>query len=177
VRGLAAHPRQGNYVDDIHLAGTLSAAILRSPHAHARIKSIDVGRALKLESVVDVTVGEDLRGKIGSLPCAWPVANHPFHPVLALDKVRFIGEPVAIVVARDAYVAQDALDLIEVDYEPLEAVIDPEKALEPGSPRIHDEFVSNIVQEAEHPSDNIDEVMAQADKIIRFRFANIHSSF
>lgn len=87
---------EANYVDNVHLDGTLSAAILRSPHAHAKIKSIDIRKALNLESVVDVTIGEDLRGKIGSLPCAWPAANRPFHPVLALDKVRFVGEPVAI---------------------------------------------------------------------------------
>lgn len=163
---------KANFVDDVHLEGTLSAAILRSPHAHAKIRSITVSKALNLEGVVDVTKGDDLRGKIGSLPCAWPVANRPFHPVLALDKVRFMGEPVAIIVAHDAYVAHDALYQIEVDYEPLEAVIDPEKALEPGAPLIHEEFGTNLVQQAEHPSDKIDELMRQADKIIRFRFAN-----
>jgi aerobic carbon-monoxide dehydrogenase large subunit len=163
---------EANYVDDVHLEGTLSAAILRSPHAHAKIRSITTDQARNLEGVVDVTIGEDLRGKVGSLPCAWPAANRPFHPVLALDKVRFVGEPVAIVVARDAYLAHDALDLIEVDYEPLAAVTDPEKALEPGAPLIHEQFGTNIVQEAEHPSDKIDEVLRQADKIIRFRFAN-----
>src|SRR5690349_3524631 len=119
---------KASYVDDVRLAGLLSAAILRSPHAHARIKSIRTDAARRLAGVVDVIVGEDLRGKIGSLPCAWPVANRPFHPVLALDKVRFVGEPVAIVVAHDAYIANDALELIEVDYEPLPAVTDPEKA-------------------------------------------------
>jgi aerobic carbon-monoxide dehydrogenase large subunit len=163
---------KANYVDDIRIEGALSAAILRSPHAHAKLKSIDASKALKLKGVVDVTTGEDLRGKIGSLPCAWPVANRPFHPVLALDKVRFMGEPVAIVIARDAYIAHDALDLIEVDYEPLEAVTDPEKALEPGAPLIHEEFGTNLVKQAEFPSDKIDEVMRPADKIIRFRFAN-----
>ncbi|HTW87603.1 MAG TPA: xanthine dehydrogenase family protein molybdopterin-binding subunit [Candidatus Binataceae bacterium] len=163
---------EANYVDDVHLEGTLSAAILRSPHAHAKIRSIDVRKALNLDGVVDVTTGEDLRGKVGSLPCAWPAANRPFHPVLALDKVRFVGEPVAIAVASDAYLAHDALELIEVDYEPLEAVLDPEQALAPGAPLIHEQFGSNVVQLAEHPSDKIDEVMRQADKILRFRFAN-----
>ena len=163
---------KASYTDDLRLEGTLSAAILRSPHAHARIKAIRVSEALKLEGVIEVTIGEDLRGKVGSLPCAWPVANRPFHPVLALDKVRFVGEPVAIVVARDAYLAHDALELLEVDYEPLPAVTDPEKSLEPGAPLIHEQFGSNIVQQAEHPSDKIDDVMRQADCVIRFRFAN-----
>ena len=82
---------KATYVDDVHLAGTLSAAILRSPHAHARIKSIRITEASRLDGVIEITTGEDLRGKVGSLPCAWPVANRPFHPVLALDKVRFVG--------------------------------------------------------------------------------------
>jgi carbon-monoxide dehydrogenase large subunit len=163
---------KASYVDDVRLAGMLSAAILRSPHAHAKIKAIRTEAARRLDGVIEVVVGGDLRGKVGSLPCAWPVANRPFHPVLALDKVRFVGEPVAIVVARDAYLAHDALDLIEVDYEPLPAVTDPEKALEPGVPLLHEQFGTNLVQQAENPSDRIDDAMRSADKVIRFRFGN-----
>src|SRR5579875_421005 len=163
---------KASYVDDIRLPGTLHAAFLRSPHAHARIKSIDTSAARNLEGVVTVLTGEDLRGKIGSIPCAWPVANRPFHAVLALGKARFNGEPIAVVVARDPYLAQDAVDLIEVDYEPLDAVVDPEKALEPGAPIIHEEFGTNLAQQAEVPSDKVDELFRQADKIVRFRFAN-----
>jgi carbon-monoxide dehydrogenase large subunit len=163
---------KASYVDDIRLEGTLAAAFLRSPHAHARIKSIDTAAALKLPGVVAVVTGEDLRGKVGSIPCAWPVANRPFHPVLALDKVRFMGEPVAVVVASTPALAQDGVDLVEVDYDPLEAVVDPEKALEAGAPIIHEEFGTNLVQAAEHPSDKIDELFRQADKVVRFKFAN-----
>ncbi len=163
---------KASYVDDIRIPGTLAAAFLRSPHAHARIKSIDTTAARNLEGVVTVLTGEDLRGKIGSIPCSWPVANRPFHPVLALDKARFNGEPIAVVVARDPYLAQDAVDLIEVDYEPLDAVVDPEKALEPGAPIIHDEFGTNLVQQAAVPSDKVDELFRQADKFVRFKFAN-----
>ncbi len=163
---------KANFVDDIHLDGTLSAAIVRSPHAHARLRSVDLSKARNLEGVVFAMSGEEIRGKIGSLPCAWPVSNWPFHPVLALDKVRFMGEPVAVVVARDPYVAQDAAELAEVDYEPLEAVIDPEKAIEAGAALIHEQFGTNLANQKEVPSPRIDEVMRQADRIIRFRLAN-----
>src|SRR5271154_5494123 len=82
---------EANYVDDIHLEGTVSVIFVRSPYAHAKIKSIDVSKALALDGVVCALTGEDVRGKIGTLPCAWPVANLPFHPVLAVDKVRYMG--------------------------------------------------------------------------------------
>ncbi|MBF6569861.1 MAG: xanthine dehydrogenase family protein molybdopterin-binding subunit [Candidatus Binataceae bacterium] len=163
---------KASYVDDIRLEGTLCAAFVRSPHAHALIKSIDTSAARRLDGVVHVLVGDDVRGKIGSIPCAWPVANRPFNPVLALDKVRFMGEPVAVVIARDQYLAQDGVDLIEVDYEPLACVIDPEQALAPGAPLIHQEFGTNLVLAAEVASDKVDDIFRRADKIIRFRFAN-----
>jgi aerobic carbon-monoxide dehydrogenase large subunit len=163
---------EANYVDDIGLEGMLHAAFVRSPHAHARIRSVDLTKARSLDSVVFALSGEELRGKIKSLPCDWLLPNSPAHPVLALDKVRFVGEAVAVVVASDPYLVRDAAESVEVDYEPLEAVIDPEKALEPGAPIIHEQFNSNLAGEMAHPSPAIDEVMRQADRITRFRIAN-----
>jgi carbon-monoxide dehydrogenase large subunit len=140
VRGLA------HYVDDIRLADTLHAVILRSPHAHARIRSIRVEEASKAPGVVLVITGNDIRDSIGPVPVAAqnPTLKVPLHTVLAVDKVCFVGEGVAAVVAQDRYAAQDALDLIQVEYEPLPVVSDPEKALDPASPVIHSEWSDNV---------------------------------
>jgi carbon-monoxide dehydrogenase large subunit len=163
---------QGIYVDDVRLPGMLTALVLRSPHAHAKITSVNLDAARSLEGVVCALSGADLKDKIGSLPCVAPAEHVPFHPVLAVGKVRFVGEGVAVVVASNAYVAQDAVDLIEVDYDPLDAVVDPEKALEAGAPIIHEEFGSNSVTLALVPNPAVDDAMKKADKIIRFRIFN-----
>ncbi|HJU27979.1 MAG TPA: xanthine dehydrogenase family protein molybdopterin-binding subunit, partial [Candidatus Binataceae bacterium] len=160
------------YVDDVRLPGMLSAVILRSPYAHAKIKSINVEAARKAPGVVAVLTGEDLRDKIGSLPCVAPAEHIPFHPVLAQDKVRYVGEPVAVAVASDPYKAQDALDLIEADYDPLDAVVDPEKALAPEAPLLHEQFGNNLVVRAEIPNPAVDEAIRQSDRVIRFRIVN-----
>jgi len=163
---------QGIYVDDVRLPGMLSAVILRSPYAHAKLKSIDVSKARALRGVIAVLSGNDLKDKMGSLPCVAPAEHIPFHPVLAQGKVRYVGEGVAVAVAMDSYLAQDAIDLIEVDYDPLDAVVDPEKALAPGAPIIHDEFGTNLVTFAQVPNPAVDEAMRKADKIIKFRIVN-----
>jgi carbon-monoxide dehydrogenase large subunit len=127
---------KGNYVDDINLPGMLYGAILRSPYAHARIKSIDVSAATSLPKVKAVITGKDLE----PLKLAWmPTLSADVQAVLATDKVRFQGQEVAYVVAEDRYAARDALELIDVDYEILPAVVDPRKALEPGAPVIRDD--------------------------------------
>jgi len=163
---------QGIYVDDVRLPGMVSAVILRSPYAHAKLKSIDVSKARALRGVIAVLSGNDLKDKMGSLPCVAPAEHIPFHPVLAQGKVRYVGEGVAVAVAKDSYLAQDAIDLIEVDYDPLDAVVDPEKALAPGAPIIHDEFGTNLVTFAQVPNPAVDEAMRKADKIIKFRIVN-----
>jgi aerobic carbon-monoxide dehydrogenase large subunit len=127
---------QGNYVDDISLPGMLHMAILRSPLAHARIVSIDVERAQATPGVVAVVTGELL----GQHNLAWmPTMSGDTQAVFATDKVRFQGQEVAAVVAEDPYIAHDALELIDVEYEPLAAVVDPRKALEPDAPLIRDD--------------------------------------
>jgi aerobic carbon-monoxide dehydrogenase large subunit len=127
---------QGNYVDDVRLPGMLHGAALRSPLAHARIVSIDTSAALQHPKVRAVITGKDLEG----LGLAWmPTLSADTQAVLATDKVRFQGQEVAFVVADDHYAARDALELIDVEYEPLPVVVDPRKALDADAPVIRDD--------------------------------------
>ncbi|MET8492258.1 xanthine dehydrogenase family protein molybdopterin-binding subunit [Streptomyces cellulosae] len=131
---------QTHWTDNIQAAGMLHLAILRSPMAHARLERVDVSPALELPGVVAAFTGSDLAEGMGSLPCAWPVTEdmvHPDHPPLAVDEVRHAGDPVAVVVARDRYAAADALEAVEVEYEPLPAVLDLEAALAEDAPLVH----------------------------------------
>ncbi|MGH2969039.1 MAG: aerobic carbon-monoxide dehydrogenase large subunit [Solirubrobacteraceae bacterium] len=128
---------RGNYVDDVVRPGMLYGAVLRSPMAHARIVSIDTSAALQHPKVVAVITGTDLDAQ----GLAWaPTLSQDVQAVLAIDKVRFQGQEVAFVIAEDHYAARDALELIDVEYEPLPVVIDPRKASEPGAPVIRDDL-------------------------------------
>jgi 2-furoyl-CoA dehydrogenase large subunit len=136
----------GQFVDDLAEAGNLAhAAILRSSEPHALIRFIDVARARALPGVHAVLTGEDVRGLSSPLVVGvklpmecWPIA---------IDRVRYFGEPVAIVVACDRYVAEDALDLIEIDYDPLPPVVTPQAALDAANPPLHEAVGSNLVNE------------------------------
>src|SRR5215472_6286825 len=140
IQGLA------HYVDDVVLPGIQYAAILRSPYAHAKIRSIDISKAQAAPGVSLVITGGDTRGSVGIVPCAAQIPDMKSapRPALAQDRVRFVGEGIAVVVATSRYAARDAVDLIEVDYEPLTPVVDPEKALEKGSPVLYDEHKDNV---------------------------------
>ncbi|NUP83317.1 MAG: carbon-monoxide dehydrogenase large subunit [Nonomuraea sp.] len=128
---------RGTYTDDVRLPGMLYGAVLRSPHAHARIVSVDTSAAEAHPKVRAVITGETLAG----LGLAWmPTLSQDTQAVLATDKVRFQGQEVAFVVAEDAYSARDALELIDVEYEPLDAVVDARKALDEGAPVIRDDL-------------------------------------
>jgi carbon-monoxide dehydrogenase large subunit len=132
---------QTTWTDNITLPGLVYVAFLRSPHAHARITSVDVSAARAASGVLAAYSGADFAAEQGSLPCAWPVTEDivlPDHPSMAVDTVRYVGEIVAAVVARDRYAAVDALESIDVNYEPLEPVLDMEAALQPGSPKVHE---------------------------------------
>src|ERR1700691_5020125 len=132
---------QTNWTDNIQLHGMLHIAFLRSPFAHARITSVDVSAARNEPGVIAAYSGADFAAEQGSLPCAWPVTPDiviPAHPPMAVDEVRYVGEAVACVVARDRYAAADALAAIEIDYEPLEPVLDIRTALDEGSPKVHE---------------------------------------
>ena len=132
---------QTNWTDNITLPGLAYVAFVRSPHAHARITSVDVSAAGGASGVLAAFSGADFAAEQGSLPCAWPVTEDiviPNHPPMAVDTVRYAGEIVAAVVARDRYAAMDALELVDVSYEPLEPVLDMEAALQPDSPKVHE---------------------------------------
>ena len=123
---------RGTYTDDVKLAGLTYAAIVRSPYAHARIKSIDTSAARELPGVIAVFTGADLKDKVVPVPCAWNVPNCdlkvPPHPLLADETVRYVGDGVAMVIAESRAIARDALDLITVDYNGFDAIVDPEAA-------------------------------------------------
>jgi len=168
IQGLA------HYVDDLQLAGMLHAGFVRSPHAHAQIKSVDATRAMSAPGVVAVLTAEDVRGQIGMVPCAAQLAEmkQAARPVLAVDRVRFVGEAVAVVVATDRYALRDALDLVDVEYEPLTAVVDPEKAIRKGAPILHDGHADNVGFRWELEGGDVRAAFKKADKIIKQRFLN-----
>jgi aerobic carbon-monoxide dehydrogenase large subunit len=168
IQGLA------HYVDDIVLPGMHYAAILRSPYAHARVRGVDVSKAQAAPGVVLALTGADLRGSIGMVPCAAqiPDLKPAPRPVLALDRVRFVGEGVAVVVARDRYAARDALDLIEADYEPLTPVVDPEKAMEKGATILHEGHKDNIAYRWELEGGDVKAAFKNADRVIKQRIIN-----
>ncbi|MCB0005931.1 MAG: xanthine dehydrogenase family protein molybdopterin-binding subunit [Anaerolineales bacterium] len=136
---------RGRYVANLQLPNTAHAAILRSPYAHAVIKSIDTSAAAAMDGVIAVYTGADLEG-VGSIPCGFtpPDIKLAPHMPLATDKVRHVGDGVAMVVAETTYAAHDALAAIEVDYEPLPAVVDAKKTTEAGAPQVHDEIPGNV---------------------------------
>ena len=169
IQGLA------HYVDDINLPHTLHIAILRSPYAHARIQKMDVEAARKHPGVVAVVTGRSIQDRVGLVPCAavFPGMKTPPHRVLALDKVCFVGEPVAAVVARDKYVARDAVDLIEIDYDPLPTVASGEEALRPGAPVIHDELgKDNVAFTWEIAGGDVERALKEADRVVKQRFVH-----
>ena len=158
---------KGTYFDDITLPGMLYMEILRSPFAHARIKGIDTSRAQELEGVVAVVTGDLL----AQHSLAWmPTLSGDTQAVLATDKVRFQGQEVACVIAESAYVAKDALELIDVDYEPLEAVTSPQEAMVEGAPMIRDEKEGQEGNHVYHweagDKDATDRAFAAADRVI-----------
>jgi carbon-monoxide dehydrogenase large subunit len=167
---------EAKYLDDIQLQGMVHAAILRSPHAHARIKSIDTSRAAALPGVVGVFTGADFKA-LPALPCAWQaggVKNNPNTPrVLEIDKVTFTGAGVAVVVAEDRYIAEDALALVQVDYEVLPAVVDADEATEPGAPQLHENAPNNVCMDWSCGNlEATDAALQQADVVVRQHLIN-----
>jgi aerobic carbon-monoxide dehydrogenase large subunit len=169
----------GAFVDDIQLPDMLYACVLRSPHAHARIKSIDVAPARRLPGVVAVLTGADIAGVLRDLPTRamegeWQVdeVKAPEQPVLARGKVCYVGQPVAVAVARDRYTARDAVDLMQVDYELLRPILDPLQAAEADSSPIHEPLGTNIALRIRHDRQghDLDAAFARAERIIRQRY-------
>ena len=156
------------YLDDITRPGMLHAAVLRSPYAAARINSISIEDALALPGVKAVYVGKDVES-VGGVPCAgsMPDLRIPNHKILAGDRVYYVGHPVAAVVATDKYIAADAIERIEVDYEPTELVSDPEEALQEGAVKVHPEYPDNVAFTFNQEGGDVEEAFRQADVIVK----------
>lgn len=159
---------RGSFMDDIRLPNMKHAAILRSPYPHAWIRGIDISKALKCPGVVGILTGEHVAKMSQPFPVG--VSVPPKYYCCAVDKVRFVGEPVAVVVADDRYLAEDALDLIEVNYEPLPAVVDIEEAIKPGAPILHDNIGSNIYNHRFFKYGDMQKAYKEADLVVRGKF-------
>ena len=163
---------QGSYTDDLKRPGMLHAAVLRSPHAHAKIRSIAVSAARALAGVAAVFTHADLGAAGKEIPLLQPnpllVARTQL--LLAHDEVRYVGEPVAFVVGDDRYVTEDALELIEVAYEPLAVAADAEGALEDGAPLVYPEIANNLASRFTLGFGDATEVFGRADLVLRQRF-------
>jgi 2-furoyl-CoA dehydrogenase large subunit len=157
---------QGRFLDDLDpLPGTLVAAIVRSPHAHARIRSVNLDRARNHPGVAAVIGPEEVLATLRPFPLSVK-APTPYYPT-ATDKTRFVGEPVAVVVASDRYVAEDAAELVEVDYEPLPVVVRTDEALAEDAPRLHDQADSNVATDRTFTFGEVDDAFGRAPHVVR----------
>ncbi len=164
-----------NWTDNIVLPGMLHMAVLRSPMAHARITRVDVSGALAREGVVAAYSGADLGDKNTGALCVWPVTDDmvmPPHLALALDKVRYVGDAVAVVIAENRYLAADALEAIEVDYEPLAPVLDMNDALVEGSTAVHDDPGTNKCYTWKFGNGDYEAAKAKADRVFTRHYVN-----
>jgi len=163
-----------NWTDNIQLPGTLHMALRRSPMAHARITRIDTSAAAAADGVVAVFTGADFPELAGST-CVWPVTDDikmSHYPAICTDEVRYVGDVVAVVLATEKYLAADAVDKIDVDYEPLPAVVDMEAALAEGAPLVHEAMGTNACYTATLPCGDYAAAKAEADVVVRRRFVN-----
>jgi carbon-monoxide dehydrogenase large subunit len=161
----------GRYTDDFTLPGMLWMAMVRSPHAHARIVGIDGAEARRLAGVVAVLTRAELPEGAGSVPPLVPAPDFPryHHPVLAAERVMHLGEGVAVVVADSAYIAADAVERVVVEYEPLPVAASPESALAAGAPKVHDDWPDNLAGISESQTGDIRSGFAGADVTVEMR--------
>ncbi|WP_121356596.1 xanthine dehydrogenase family protein molybdopterin-binding subunit [Flavisolibacter nicotianae] len=171
---------KGNYTDDIILPGQTYAAFVRTPYAHAKIGSIDTAAALAMPGVVAIYTGADVAA-INGVPCGWQVnfkngdtMKEPKHPLLAVGKVRYTGEAVAIVIAGTREQACDAAEAVQVEYEELPVVVNAAEAVKPGAPQVHDEAPNNMCYDWElgNPKAEVDQAMATAAHVTMLEFVN-----
>ena len=164
----------GQFIDNLNLPGQLWLAVVRSPYAHARIKSVDLAAARDVPGVVAAFSGADLAADwAGSLPCAWPVTEEirmPPHYPLAFDKARHVGDGVAVVAAESRAIAQDAAELAVIEYEPLEAVTDVERALAPDAPLVHDDLETNECYVWKLDAGEVEQTFADAPVTVKRRY-------
>jgi carbon-monoxide dehydrogenase large subunit len=161
---------RGTFLDDLEVAGLLEAAMLRSPHAHARIVSLDASAARALPGVLAVITGTEIEALTNPIRPLIPTPTPVRDFCLATDRVRFVGEPVAAVAAVDRATAEDALDCIQVEYEPLAAVVDPDTAITPAAPLLYDELGTNVLWHDTLVYGDVDGAFAAADGVLRERF-------
>ena len=178
ARFLSGH---GSYTDDINRPGQLYAFVRRSDRPHAKIRSIDTSAAATAPGVVAVYTGADMAAEnIGGLPCGWQIHSkdgspmkEPPHPVLAVDKVRHVGDPIAVVIAETKQAAKDASEQIVIDYEDLPAVASLRDAIAPGAALVHDDAPGNICYDW-HIGDKavVDAAFAKAAKVVKLDLTN-----
>lgn len=168
---------KGSFVDDITLPNMLHAAVLRSDHAHALVRSVDVSQARNLPGVAAVLTAADIEGVLGDLPARHMTLdgpddemNPPQHPLLAKDKVCYVGQAVAIVVAQDRHLAQEALELITVDYEPLPPMMDPYEAVKDNAAVIHPHIGTNVAMRVRQQGGDVAAAFAKADHVVRQQY-------
>ena len=164
---------EGFYVDDIELPNMVHCTFVGSPYAHAKIKSIDVSRALKVNGVLAIITGKEVVESMDPLPATanygaigWHWRIPEVYP-LAVDKVRYQGEPVAAIIAERPYIALDAADLIDIEYEPLPPVTDVNEAIQPGSPLVYEEWEDNIQVHIEFNFGDVDAAFKEAERILK----------
>ncbi len=156
---------EGRYIDDISLPGMAHAAVVRSPHAHARLVRVDTSRAEQLPGVIKVLTGADVTARAAALPSfgAGPIVQD----MIVTEKVRHYGETVAAVIAENRYIAEDACDLIDVQYEPLPVVLDPFAAQEPDAPLVHEKLETNVAYERTFTFGDVDGAFEQAGRKVQ----------
>ncbi len=167
---------KGRFADDLKFANLVHAAMLRSPYAHARISAINASKALAVRGVIGVLTGKEVGQMSKPFPAAFPTRMRYYSA--AVEKVRYVGEPVAVVVASNRYVAEDACDLIQVDYEPLPVVTDAERAMGDDAALLHADLGSNVASHRVLTYGDIDQAFADADVVLshRFRFHKYSST-
>ncbi|MEH7254764.1 xanthine dehydrogenase family protein molybdopterin-binding subunit [Neobacillus niacini] len=162
----------GRYIADITLPGTLHAAFLRSPHAHALIKKINTDKAKKIPGVIGVWTGDDIKDKSDPLIWKMPIEEMQLsvQPLIPYDKVKFVGEAVAVVVATNRYIAEDAVEEIEVEYEPLPVISDAYKSMEPDSIKVQDQLENNIILTNKAVKGDVDTSFKEAALVMTKKF-------
>ena len=169
---------RGQYVDDLRLPGLLHLALVRSPYGHAKINRVDVSAAANADGVVAVFTGADLAEQLGSLPAGWVLDEEatgmktPEHPPLAIEKVRYVGDAVAAVVASSPEAASDAVALVDVDYEPLDAITDAEAATADDAPQVHDDAPGNLAFDWAVGAGDYEAAAAEAEVVVSERIVN-----
>lgn len=167
---------RGTYVDDIVLPNTVHLAMLRSPYAHARLRSVDPSKARTHPGVITAVIGQELRASVDYLQLGWDGSavgsKVPRRYPLAVDKVRYVGDPIAAVVADDPYRARDAVEAIAVEYEPLPVVVDAERALEKDAPLVHEELGTNETWHVQMKAGDPDKALSAADVVVQERITN-----